>query len=519
MADHGEAVQFNSALFLFSFLPLALAGFLVCERFFKRGILPWLVGSSLVFYGWSNPKALAILLPSALFNYAVGTAINRTQNKGLLAFGVAANLILLGYFKYAGFLVGNLNTLLHSQIAIGQIILPLGISFFTFAQIAWLVSSSRRETVPCTLIEYLAFASFFPQIVSGPIPYQKELVPQFSQTRDADGRASDFAVGTTLFAMGLFKKVMVADMLAPWATQVFWAAGQGQPVTMLAAWIGALAYTFQLYYDFSGYSDMAIGVARLFGYRLPLNFNSPYQSTSISDFWRRWHMSLSRFLRDFLYFSLGGSRCAAWRCYMNLFITMLLGGLWHGAGWTFIVWGGLHGLYLVINHAWSSWRDGAEKKSPSTAEIWGARLITFGAVILAWIFFRAANFSEGASILKGMVGWNGLMKECDTLFFKTEPAIAHIIAIAGFPVDSQWVMLGTLLFLLWVAWFCPNSQQLLAAYSPGLVTYGKNIEPHPWAAKGFCWKPSWGWLVLTALVLAWGFVQMTGVTSFLYADF
>ena len=516
---------FNSSTFLFLFLPVTLAGFVACERL-RSGVWAraWLLAASLVFYGWANPAALRLLLPIVAINYFVGSALLRPDLRGgkiLLWCGVAMNLLVLGYFKYANFLVENLNGVLQSHYFVSRILLPLGISFVTFMQIAWLVAASRKEALPCSLFEYLLYATFFPQIVSGPIVYQKETVPQFRTRRDAATRDADFCVGATLFTMGIAKKVLVADTIAPWATQVFWAVGEGKPVSLVAGWIGALAYTFQLYYDFSGYSDMAIGTARLFGIRLPLNFNSPYQAASISDFWRRWHMTLSRFLRDYLYIPLGGSRCGGFRRSANLFTTMLLGGFWHGAGWTFLLWGGLHGAYLVTNHAWTTFLESRDGRFPGSALFagWGGRLLTFLAVIVAWIFFRASHFTDGCRLLAGMSGANGLVLSGDPLFYRSAPAIRAFFTTFGATVDPQTIMVAALLLLAVIACFFPNSQQLLAGYSPALVTYGKRIEPHGWTERGGGWCPSAAWLAATVLVFLWSLLNMSNVSSFLYRDF
>lgn len=516
---------FNSSTFLFLFLPLVWGGFVLCSRLPARNLAyAWLLVASLVFYSWANFTALALLLPIVVINFFLGTTLSRphfSYAKLLLWAGVCLNLFILGYFKYANFFIDNLNALLQADFFLARMILPLGISFVTFMQIAWLVSSYRKTSAPCTFFEFMLYSTFFPQVVSGPIAYEKEIVPQFRIQRDSQERSADFCIGATLFTMGLAKKVLIADTIAPWATQVFWAAEAGRPLSLVAAWIGALAYTFQLYYDFSGYSDMAIGVARIFGIRLPLNFNSPYCSGSITEFWRRWHMTLSRFLRDYLYISLGGSRCGSFRRSLNLFLTMLLGGFWHGAGWTFLMWGALHGVYLIINHSWTSWR---EKRGHADAQrglfwTWNARLLTFLAVMVAWIFFRAKQFSEGCVILAGMTGWDSLIRHDDPFFYKSAPVLRAFLENFGVVAEPQIIMIGGLGLLFIAVWFFPNSQQLLADYAPGLVTYGKRVEPHPWAAWGVIWKPNFFWILLTAVVFLWSLLNMSNVSSFLYRDF
>lgn len=513
---------FNSATFLFGFLPVTLVGFLLLERFgsilFRQ---VWLLAASLLFYAWANPSALLMFLPLVLFNYWVGTTLSRapTPAKSLLTLGIGVNLLVLGTFKYANFFVTNLNLLLQEDIFIEKILLPLGISFLTFMQIAWLVASHRREAVACNLFEFFLYSTFFPQVVSGPIVYQKESLPQFRRIRTSDERDADICVGATLFTMGLAKKVLIADPLGPWASQVFWAAGSDHSLSLAAAWIGALAYAFQLYFDFSGYSDMAIGTARLFGVRLPLNFNSPYKAESISDFWRRWHMTLSRFLRDYVYIPLGGSRCGGFRRSTNLFLTMVLGGFWHGAGWTFLLWGGLHGAYLVVNHHWASLSESRRLPGARVFEGWGGRLLTFLAVLVAWIFFRASGPDEAWKILVAMCGGGPLFTPADSLFAKSSPVLLEAMAAAGLVLQPQVMMLIVLAGLLVFVWVLPNSQQLLAAWDPGLVIYGKTITPVPAQASFLKWRPSAAWLIATLLVFGWCLLNLSGDGAFLYRDF
>ena len=359
---------FNSFSFLFAFLPLALGGYFLCCALGRRFGTPgdttwgaaWLAACSLFFYAWWDIRFLPLLLCSVAFNYVTGSYIAKrsgtAQAQRALGLGVAGNLALLGYFKYADFFVASANAL-GAQWTLPHVLLPIGISFFTFTQIAFLADAAAGKVTEYRLVHYVLFVTYFPHLVAGPVLHHKEMMPQFEDANNTRPLAINFAIGTTIFAIGLAKKVLVADTLAAYASPVF-AAGAAPP-TLLAAWGGALAYTFQLYFDFSGYSDMAIGLSRLFGVRLPLNFASPYKAWNISEFWRRWHMTLSRFLRDYLYIPLGGNRQGEGRRRLNLAITMVLGGLWHGAGWTFVVWGALHGAYLVVHQLWRQWRGPA----------------------------------------------------------------------------------------------------------------------------------------------------------------
>ncbi|RYD50438.1 MAG: MBOAT family protein, partial [Verrucomicrobiaceae bacterium] len=387
---------FNSYTFLLVFLPIALIVWQALKRAPFRVVLGWLVLVSLVYYGvWNpdpnqpwSPKYVLLILGSCTANYYLGRRLSVLKftrpGKLLLTAGVAANLALLGYYKYAGFLGETLNSLTGWPASVPEIVLPLAISFFTFLQIAYLVDAYRGETEEYHFTDYLLFVTFFPHLIAGPLIHHREMMPQFRKSHH--GWHRDFPVALGMFLMGLFKKVVIADNLARIATPIFGlAADDGRDPTMLEAWIGAVAYALQLYFDFSGYSDMALGSARLFGIRFPLNFHSPYKADSIIEFWRRWHMTLSRFLRDYLYIPLGGNRKGPKRRYVNLFLTMLLGGLWHGAGWTFIIWGALHGTFLCVNHAWFGLRKRMSWRAlPKPLAI----ALTFIAVLVGWVFFR-----------------------------------------------------------------------------------------------------------------------------------
>ncbi|MBW1885321.1 MAG: MBOAT family protein, partial [Deltaproteobacteria bacterium] len=348
---------FNSYEFCLLFLPLALIVYSATGRYAGRAFaLGWLLLASIVFYAWSSPSALAILGGSILLTYGAARLLTRARSardtRGGLVMGlaVAANIAILAQFKYLEFLVEAAAALVGIEMPLVRAIPPLAISFFTFQQIAYVVDVHRGQPAERNLLRYGLFVCFFPQLIAGPIVHHKEMLPQFNRASSALS-PQDLATGVTLFAIGLFKKVVVADGIVVWVTPVFEAAKFGG-LAMLDAWAGTLAYTLQLYFDFSGYCDMAIGLGLMFGFRLPLNFDSPYRASSIIDFWRRWHQTLSRFLRDYLYFGLGGNRLGPTRRQINLMLTMLLGGLWHGANWTFLIWGGLHGCYLMLNHAW-----------------------------------------------------------------------------------------------------------------------------------------------------------------------
>ncbi|WP_419626513.1 MBOAT family O-acyltransferase [Thiolapillus sp.] len=389
---------FNSAIFLFVFLPAVLFGYHHLQRAGRfEWALHYLLLASLVFYAWWNPIYLALIIGSMVVNYQLGEALRRQRKRWLLTLGVAFNLILIAIFKYAGFFAQSLDTL-GADLPVPELVLPLAISFFTFQQIAYLVEAWRGTADSAPPLRYALFVVFFPQLIAGPIVHYNEMVPQFSQA-ETRRTTTDvmFAQGLFLITAGLFKKLIIADYLATWADPVFANACQA---LFFDAWVGALAYTFQLYFDFSGYSEMAMGLALLFGFRLPKNFDSPYRALNIADFWRRWHITLGRFLRNYLYIPLGGSRHGLPRTVMTLIVTMLLGGLWHGAGWTFVAWGGLHGLYLAIHYVW--------RQLPLRLPPAAAWLVTFLSVMVGWVLFRADSLADAKQLLVTLSGINGL---------------------------------------------------------------------------------------------------------------
>lgn len=394
---------FNSYIFLFVFLPVTWALFrFASHRRLPDVALALLTVASLVFYSYWNPPFVFLILFSILFNYSWGRLIERSGGgRAWLYSGVAVNLALIGYFKYANFFMENLARLGGLEWVSRDIFLPLGISFFTFQQIAYLIDCRKGLAKEHSFIHYALFVSFFPQLIAGPIVRYDQIMPQFARLRTFGLSYRNLAMGLTLLTLGLFKKLVIADTFSPWVAAVFDGSGR---LTLFEAWSGALCYTFQIYFDFSGYSDMALGLGRLFNIELPLNFDSPYKATSIIDFWRRWHISLSTFLRDYLYIPLGGSRKGTLRRYGNLAVTMLLGGLWHGASWNFVIWGGLHGLYLCANNGL---RAAGSQKIPAPLRGIGGWLATFLAVIVGWVFFRATTLARSVEILQAMAGANG----------------------------------------------------------------------------------------------------------------
>jgi D-alanyl-lipoteichoic acid acyltransferase DltB (MBOAT superfamily) len=399
---HLHAMLFNSPEFVLGFLPLALAGFFLAGRVGgTHWALRWLVAASLFFYGWWNPKFVLPLAGSILANYGCGQQILSLTREGRqlaarrwLIGGVAANLALLGWFKYANFMIQGVLQLHTPEL---EIFLPLAISFFTFQQIMFLTESRSGARVDAGLLPYAAFVAFFPHLIAGPIVKPRGIMPQLLAADLAVPRATHLAEGMTIFLLGLAKKVVLADTFAHYSDVGFAAAARGAPLSFIEAWYAAASYALQIYFDFSGYSDMAIGLARMLNVRFPLNFASPYKAANIAEFWRCWHITLSRFLRDHVYIPLGGNRHGEVRRNTNVMTTMLLGGLWHGAAWNFVLWGGLHGLYLVL-HARFPWR------LPAVA----ARTLTLLAVVVAWVPFRASGLSATMAMLRGMAGCNGI---------------------------------------------------------------------------------------------------------------
>ena len=519
---------FNSFEFIFIFLPVVFCLFyLAADKLGNRAAILTLVIASLGFYAYWNPIYILLLLASMLVNFTLGRTIGRTPDKRLLILGIVFNLGLLGYYKYANFFVKNVNYFWGAQWDIGTILLPLAISFFTFQQIAYLVDSYRGITREYSALHYALFVSFFPQLIAGPIVHHKEMLPQFESTTRFRIDANNLIIGLSIFAVGLFKKTVIADGIAVHATPVFAAADAGTQLDLISAWSGALAYTFQLYFDFSGYSDMAIGLARLFGIVLPLNFYSPYKATNISEFWRRWHMTLSRFLRDYVYITLGGNRNGNGRRYINLIATMLLGGLWHGAGWNFVVWGALHGLYLSVNHAWQALlqRLGFTSQDSRWYLVF-AWFITFIAVIVGWVFFRATTYQGAVSMIESMAGFNGVAIPNGILSRLGD--IGELIRALGIQgVDGggadfikAWLWIAV---LLPVVIMLPNTQDMFSR-ARGSLSKQAFVNQHTlWPlhklATRIRWSDSSRWALLSGVMLALGVLTLAQVSEFLYFQF
>ncbi|MBC9177729.1 MBOAT family O-acyltransferase [Pseudoroseomonas ludipueritiae] len=513
---------FNSYGFVLLFLPAALAVFHFANaRKGAAGAVSSLLFFSLLFYALWDVRYLALLLASTTANYLAGRHIQIRLEAGqgraagaILALGVAANLAVLAGFKYLAFATASLNAAFGIQLPLPEILLPLGISFFTFEQLAYLVDIHRGSPAERSLPRYTLFVVFFPRLVAGPVLRYSEIGPQMPQEKPFRASSGDLAVGLTLFSIGLAKKAFLADSIAPYANNAFNEVALGGQPDLLLAWGGVLAYSLQLYFDFSGYSDMAIGTARCFGLRFPANFASPYQATSIIEFWRRWHMTLSRFLRDYLYVPLGGNRRGTLRRHVNLMLTMILGGLWHGANWTFVAWGALHGGYLIINHVWlrlTSSHPRLRSALTSCPGQLGGWALTMVAVAVGWVFFRSPDLAAAERMLAGMAGANGMTLPAGLL---DRLPILQSLGFTGSDASGSRFIATWLWCLLLglIAVALPNSQQILADATPVLEDVRQR-------GSRLRWRMSRRWSFAMAALLLIGLMSISRGGEFLYWQF
>jgi len=503
---------FNSPEFIFLFLPCALIFHFALARISVAAAVIVTTLSSLAFYAWWNPGYLPLPILSIAFNYLIARQIAARTGAGArisVIAGVAANLGVLCYFKYADFLLSIVNGLTPAPAYV-----PLALSFTTFVQIAFLVDVyQHRQQV--NFKNYALFVSFFPHLIAGPIVRWNELGPQIADAARFRIDWQNVAPGLMIFTFGLVKKTLIADQLALYVAPVFDAAARGEWVTAAAAWGAALAYTAQLYFDFSGYSEMAIGLGLLFNLRLPINFAAPLRAASPIDLWRRWHVSLARFLRDVVYVPFGGSRRGASRTSINLVVTMTLGGLWHGAGWTFVIWGAFHGVLLAANHLWRSWRGVAQPGRWRGLLSW---LGTFLAFAVGMVFFRAANVGAAGRLLAAMSGFGGAAPAHQVVlqwdkWGISEGYFSEPFILAWF--GTQWTMVGSLWTLgaLSVCLLLPETMELFD-YREG--------EPHSQWRRSWSWlpwQPTMAWLAIGALLFVVAFGQIGRVSEFLYYQF
>jgi len=539
---------FNSYEYIFAFVPVTVIVFLLLGTTSRSWALGWLIVASVFFYAWWRPFNLLIIGPSLVVNYILARTLlqlaadgSRSRTKALvLTVGIVFNLCLLGYFKYANFAVNVTNHVGGTDFVLENVILPLGISFITFQKIAFLIDVAGGRVKAFSLRDFLLFVMFFPQLIAGPIVHFGETMPQFHKA-SCRFEAHTYAAGLTLFFFGLFKKVVLADGIAAYVSPVYAFAAAGEPVTMLQAWLAAVGFTFQIYFDFSGYSDMACGIALLFGVRLPLNFDSPLRATNIIDFWLRWHVTLTRFLTAYVYnpitLALTRRRVASGKPILRgrqssvgafLFvlggptvITMLLSGVWHGAGYTFILWGLLHGLFLVINHAWRQY--GPKLANPDGMKAQTVNFLSFVlcflSVVAAMVLFRAVDVASAVNIFKGMVGLHG--PGLPTMF-------ADMLGLTGFApmtllegaVRWQDFAKGVLFLagLFLIATLMPNSLQILSKYEPVLQT-PKQAPTVAWIGPAAYWRPTLPWMALIAVLVVVAVMRLAGKSEFLYWQF
>lgn len=488
---------FNSYEFIFMFLPVSLGVYYLLNK--KRltvGANAWLLFISLFFYSWWNVKYLPLMLGSILFNYTIGGLLadndslkkKIVSNKAILVFGLTANILFLGYFKYMDFFIGNINSLFATNLPLLQIVLPLGISFFTITQIAFLVDSYEGLVKEKNLLSYALFVTFFPHLLAGPILHHKEMMPQFDALRSKVLNYKNMSLGLFLFFIGLFKKVVIADALS---TTVKAGFDKAQVLNFFEAWVTSLSYTCQLYFDFSGYSDMAVGVGLMFNIVLPINFNSPYKALNVIDFWKRWHISLSNFITTYLYTPIlrSFSKITFANSMIAIFVAMFISGFWHGAGWTFIIWGTLHGAALVINHNWKKLKI----KMPKLL----AWFITFNFVNLSFVFFRAKDWDGAVKVFKGLFGVNGFMPAEMyahfglTSIFRSKFGKTLLAGIEG-RNSTLWLLVAALLFALLLR----NSNNLTDDF-----------------------KPSWRSLAFVVIISFYTLLNMGKVSEFLYFQF
>ena len=502
---------FSSFEFIFFFLPIAVVLFYCIRNHSFQLASMFLVLVSFAYYGYWKPEYLILLLGSIGFNFIIaGRQKNAdgSRKKTYLISAIIFNLGLLFYFKYAGFTAENLGHLLNQNWNSLNILLPIGISFFTFQQIAYQVDLYKEKIETHRFWDYALFVSFFPQLIAGPIVHHKEMIPQFRRPSARKFYLGNLVVGFSIFVIGLFKKVVIADNLALFSSPVYEQAFLGENIDFYAAWVAALGYTFQLYFDFSGYSDMAVGAARMFGIRMPMNFFSPYKAHNIVDFWRRWHMTLSRFFRDYLYIPLGGNRKGAARQITNLFLTMVLVGIWHGAGWTFVIWGAYHGILLILTHVFSFVSD----KKITPFRLLTSFGLTFLLVVFGWVLFRAADLSSAFAIWTGMFGLNGFSLPPQLFFYGFVPdgvniAVSEVSAKAGVVISGA----------AFIAFFMPNTYQIFRRFRP-VLRADSRLDAR--LIFNMAWQPTFTWavVVMALFILALGSL-LAGESEFLYYDF
>lgn len=511
--------------FLFLFFPFCFAGYLYILRYKASFIAGWLALNSVIFYSIWDYSNLLPLFASIFSNYFLGYRIaqasTKKRKKAIFIPAILLNLTLLGYYKYSNFLGSFFDPEAFLSENVSTVAIPLGISFFTFTQIAFLADTYKEKCREYNLVNYILFVTYFPHLIAGPIIHHKEMMPQFKTLAKQAFQWENLSLGVSLFMIGLFKKVIVADYFVSGIQSIF-SQSSGE-VSFINAWFGTLSYTMQIYFDFSGYSDMALGLSKVFGIKLPVNFNSPYQATSIVDFWRRWHITLSRFLRDYIYIPLGGNRHGEPRKYMNLFLTMFIGGLWHGAGWTFIIWGSLHGILLILNNLlirFFSLLPFSFPKGRLVLEV--KKIFTFLIVALLWVPFRAQDLKGTLNIWKGCLGFNGFA--FPEVWGQKMGALSSIVTKIGFTfeqiVPAFSLYSAPFLFIaLLVALYAPNSIQIFGPYKKDIALF-ESYTDIPNSKIGFLtWKPTKRCAAVMVILSIFALWCRYEVTEFLYFQF
>ena len=525
---------FNSYEFIFVFVPGTLACFFAIGIVSRTWALRWVIFVSLLFYALWRPLNVVLIAPSILVNFGLARTLQRLGDdkkqarlsRFVLIIGLAFNIAFLGYFKYSDFGRSTVNDIFGTNLVLTHVILPLGISFITFQKIAFLIDVHAKRVTSFTFQDYCIFVLFFPQLIAGPIVHYREMMPQF-HSLSCRFNKENFAVGLTLFIFGLFKKAVLADNVASLVTPTYDQASSGNHISLLLAWAAAIGFTLQIYFDFSGYTDMALGLARFFGIRLPQNFDSPLQASSIIDFWLRWHMTLTRFLTAYIYNPLtlwltrrrlargrpllGGRNTTidafVYLLMFPLLLTMLVSGLWHGAGYGFIIWGLLHGFYLTVNHGW-------RLVGPP---LWPNRVdydrfmkpvgfvLTSVCVCAAMVIFRSPTIASAADLIRGMIGLNGVA--LPNMGVASQP---------GGHEDLIKMAIWTPV-LMFIALACPNTLQVLDRFEPAL---GVKPRPTPLLSRRLVeWNPSLAWAIVVTIIAITGILSLSGPTEFLYWQF
>jgi alginate O-acetyltransferase complex protein AlgI len=543
---------FNSSEFLLIFLPVALSGFYLLGTISRASAIRWLILVSLVFYAWWRPVNVLIIAPSIALNFALAQILlrlnagegSRRASRVVLLLGIAFNVLFLGVFKYTDFISGTINDVFGANLVLRHIILPLGISFITFQKIAFLIDVQAGRVRSFTFQDYCTFVLFFPQLIAGPIVHYREMMPQFHAASCRFDK-ENVAIGLTLLFFGLFKKVVFADQIALLVTPIYDHAAGGGQTSFLLAWMAAVGFTLQIYFDFSGYTDMALGLARFFGIRLPPNFYSPLRASSIIDFWLRWHMTLTRFLTGYIYNPLvlwltrrrlakglpgfGGRNTTVGAFFsllmVPLVITMFVSGLWHGAGYGFIVWGLLHGFYLTINHGWRVVAARLWPDRPSYDRVMkpAGLVLTFVSVTAAMVFFRAPTITSAIDLVKGIIGLNGIalpqaffdhLGPLTSTFHGIGVIAAESLSSQDFVKTAIWICV-----LMFVALACPNTLQILARYEPALGVIPQSTKLAIGRMKIVEWGPSLPWAIAVSVIAGIAIVSIGGPSEFLYWQF